>query len=185
MGKLSSQFNPCLNTCLEASWCTVFPQQAAAAASACSLHDTAVGLGLVTQAPAAPEVKQQLCSLWGKRLSSSLAGEDDSSSLPHCPDPVPLILWVCKGSAPGSTLSLQWLSPSMTPGQRATLQLPPPSWEQGTTGREWIRFCTKNHCCEWVAWNYHLGARPCCAVQQNICVALGRHRGMCCSFHVK
>lgn len=93
VGKLSSQFNPCLNTCLEASWCTVFPQQAAAAASACSLHDTAVGPGLVTQAPAAPEVKQQLCSLWGKRLASL-----ERMTAPAFPTAQTQCLWYCESA---------------------------------------------------------------------------------------
>lgn len=91
VGKLSSQFNPCLNTCLEASWCIVFPQQAAAAASACSLHHTAMGSGLVTQAPAAPGVKQQLCSLSGRSLALL-----ERMAVPAFPTAQTRCLWYCE-----------------------------------------------------------------------------------------
>lgn len=164
MGKLSSHFNPCLNTCLEASWCTVVPQQAALAASACSLQGTAVGPVLVTHGPAVPGVKQQLCFLWGK--GSALL---ERMADPAFPTAQTRCLWYCvsaRWAQPQvpTSLSPHTATPSMTTGQRATPQLPP-SREQGIRDREWICFCTKNHHCEWVAWNYYLGTSPCCAIQ--------------------
>lgn len=183
VGKLSSHFNPCLNTCLEASWCIVFPQQAAPAASACSLHGTAVGPVLGTHAPAVPGVKQQLCFMWGK---GSALMERHSSSLSCCPDQVPLVLQEGlisprfqpegprTGSPPPWPLCKEQPCSCLLAGNGASLA------ENGSAFAQKIP--TVNELPEITILKQVLAVLY---KLRSVCVVLKRHRGMCCSFHAK
>lgn len=183
VGKLSSHFNPCLNTCLEASWCTVFPQQAAPAASACSLHDTAVGPVLGTTLHAWGET----AALFHVRKGFSPNGETQLQ---------PFLL--TRPGAFGAVSLQEGLSPRLQPEGPHTGS--PPPWP----------LCKEQPCSCLLAGNGASLAENGSAFAQKIptvnelpeitilkqvlavlyklrsvCVVLKRHRGMCCSFHAK
>lgn len=113
-------------------------------------------------------------SVWGEaaalllaRRGFSPAGEAGSSSLLHCPGQVSLVASVCKkggGSAGGSSRT-RMLAQARPRHARWAQSNPPASSQQGTGHHQWRMdlLLHNKYYCELSAWNYHRGARPCCA----------------------